>query len=206
MRMHHAFAASSCLALLSLAPLANATIIVPMSIEEMVVEAAAIVQGKVLARQSAWDAQHRRIYTFTEIQVVDRMFGQMPERIVVRTLGGAVGEVGMRVSGTPEFADGEDVVLFLRADPLERQHFQVIGMSQGKYRLQPGANGQLFAVPSTAGLAFVRPNNGTLKVDEAMQHPQALSLDALRQRVTAALKTKAQIVPTQPQGPAVVTP
>ncbi|MCB1282514.1 MAG: hypothetical protein KDB18_13410 [Salinibacterium sp.] len=113
---------------------ASATIVVPRTLEEMATHATAVVRAKVVARQSAWDADHRRIHTYTELALLETVAGESAKGpLVVRTMGGEVGDIGMRVAGVARFEVGEEVVLFLRVDPLDRSHFQVVGMSQGKY-------------------------------------------------------------------------
>src|SRR5205085_11541571 len=48
-----------------------------------------IVRGRVIQSQAAWDEEHQRIYTSTEIEILEAMHGATDaKRIVVRTLGG----------------------------------------------------------------------------------------------------------------------
>src|SRR5688572_21496650 len=72
----------------------QATVMVPMTIEDMAVQSAAVVRGRVLESRSAWDESHQRIYTFTEIEVLDPIHADqsMPKKVTVRTLGGEVGK------------------------------------------------------------------------------------------------------------------
>lgn len=173
---------------------ANATIVVPMTIEEMSAEAACVARGRVVNQQAAWDEAHRRIYTYTEIQVLERIHtkGTVPDTVVVRTLGGEVGEIGMKVSGTPRFEVGEEVVVFLRPDPVDAHQFQVVGMSQGKFAVERSEKGAIYAVPSVEGLAFARPSTeGKLMVDETTDVSR-ISLGIMRDRVQAATSVSIQ--------------
>lgn len=175
---------------------AEATVIVPLSVEEMSREAAAVVRGKVVSRQGAWDEEQRRIYTYTEVQVSETLHakGSVPPTLVIRTLGGEVGNIGMKVSGTPQMTPGEEVLLFLRIDALDASQFQVIGMAQGKYRIERSASGELLAVPSVEGLAFARPDaKGNVRVerDHHDHAPGAVKLSELRQQVQAAVRAPA---------------
>lgn len=189
---------------------ADATVMVPTTLEAMSVEAVLVVTGRVLAQESAWDQAHRKIFTYTEIQVLERIAGEGdPKTIVVRTMGGEVGDIGMKVSGVPKFKPEEEVLVFLRNDPVEAGTFQVIGMSQGKFRLVRQADGKVMAVPSVEGLAFVRRDGtGTYKVDESIGPEGEMALDVLKARVLAARSAApAQtptIQPTTPTGPITV--
>lgn len=196
------------------APLAaDATIIVPRTLEEMSREAATVVRAKVVARQSAWDADHRRIHTFTELQVLQAVTGRPDATIVVRTMGGEVGDIGMRVAGVARFEVGEEVVVFLRADPVDAGHFQVIGMSQGKFTVDRSGPSPI-AVASTEGLAFARrTETGKLEVGEhsgdhlARRVPLADLVARIEQATAGAPKApsapNAPNAPTPPSAPTV---
>jgi hypothetical protein len=185
-------------AALLLSSVAGATIVVPMTLEEMAIEASCVARGRVVNTQSAWDDAQRRIYTYTEIQILERIHTSrsVPDFVVVRTLGGEVGEVGMKVSGTPRFTLGEEVVVFLRADPVDAEQFQVIGMSQGKLHVERPLKGGELAVWSLEGLAFARPGgDGRMKIDPTQGDPSRIPLDDLRARVLAAVTPAAAAQP-----------
>lgn len=193
--------------MLAIAAEAQATIVVPMTIEEMAVEAALVARGRVVNTQAAWDDAHRRIYTYTEIQILERIHAPsaVPDSIVVRTLGGEVGNIGMKVSGTPKFTMGEEVVVFLRLDPIDPQQFQVIGMSQGKFHVERPLKGGALLVPSAEGLAFARPgSDGRMKIDPQHEDPARVPLESLRERVQAALEARG--TPAPPTGTNIPVP
>ncbi len=195
------------LAVLLASQVAQATIIVPRSLPEMATESSAVVRAKVVQRQAAWDSDHRRIHTYTELQVLETVHEAkaLPATIVVRTMGGEVGDIGMRVAGVARFEVGEEVLLFLRDDPMQANHFQVIGMSQGKYRIDRSGPSVL-AVPSVEGLAFAtRDATGKMKVGEGgAVNLTAVPLVDLIAQVKASLRTAAA-TPTAPSGPSAPT-
>lgn len=188
------------------APLvASATIVLPRTVEEMATGASTVVRAKVVARQSAWDADHRRIHTYTELAVLETVTGEAPKgALVVRTMGGAVGDIGMRVAGVAKFEVGEEVVVFLRVDPLDASHFQVIGMSQGKYTVDR-SGGAPVAVASVEGLAFARRTaEGKLSVDgHTSDLAGRVPLVDLVARVRAAKAGRGAtpVAPSAPAGP-----
>lgn len=166
---------------------AEATIILPLSVEQLTTRADIVVRGRVLAEESDWGTKRRRIYTKVRVAVLAQLRGaKVPSEIEVRTLGGVVGDVGMNVSGVAKFAPEEEVFLFLRTHPGQKDGitFQVVGMAQGKYRIERSADSVL-AVPSWEGLAFAR---GRGQVGHAAP-PEPLKLDALVAQVRAASAT-----------------
>ncbi len=185
---------------------ANATIIVPQTLEQMTVASSAVVRAQVVRRESSWDADHQRIHTYTELKVLDAVHktADLGKTIVIRTMGGEVGDIGMRVAGVARFEVGEEVLVFLRADPLLITHFQVIGMSQGKYRIE-GRGVSAVAVPSVEGLAFAtRKPDGKMQVSDTGVDASKVPLTDVIARVKAALRTPApaQTGPTTPVLPA----
>jgi hypothetical protein len=179
-----------------LASSAHATVMLPLSIEDLAVKSSAVVRGRVLSSEAAWDPQKQRIYTNTVVEVLDPIHAksELPRQITIRTLGGEVGKIGMKVSGTEKFTLNEEIVVFVRPDPVVATAFQVIGMSQGKYHIEREATGGAVAIPSVEGLAFVRPEgpSGTLKVDPSTPPPSRIPLVQLRERILAAVKTAAE--------------
>ena len=77
-------------------------------------ESTYIVRGTVENIWSAWDDAHEIIYTYATIRVT-RYFGEAtgPDTLVVREVGGQVGDYVQEAIGFPAIRDGEDVVLFL---------------------------------------------------------------------------------------------
>lgn len=189
---------------------ARATIMLPLSIEQLATESAAIVRAEVVGRRAAWSADKRHIFTYTELRVAETLAGAAKPGAVltVRTLGGEVGETGMKVAGVARFTPGEEVVVFLRTDPVDARDFQVVGMSQGKYKVKR-VDGRAVLEPGVEGLAFAaRRADGALTVDPSHPGPGQISLEALRSRVAAARAAPAtgSVLPTEaPSGPGLGT-
>ncbi len=175
-------------------PMAWPTIMVPLSIEDLTARSPTVVRATVKQRQSVWDDAHKRIYTLTELSVSEVIHGDAPTTVVVKTIGGQVEGIGMKVSGMPRLAADEDVVLFLR--PAGRD-FTVVGMSQGLYRLEKDAQGRMLAVPGVEGVAFVRNSNGTQTIEH---HSDAVRLPyaELKKRIVAAASERSSPTPVVP--------
>ena len=139
---------------------AAASTVVAESIEEMAAVAPVVVHARVQAAQSAWDGEHRRIWTWTELKVHESLKGAAPTIILVKQPGGVVGGVGQAVSGAASFVIGEELVAFL--EPCDEANvFQVRALSLGKVTFEQRA-GQPRAVRTLEGLAFARPGASTL--------------------------------------------
>ncbi len=88
--------------------------------------------------ESEWNEDRTLIYTYVTILVGDYVKGDsniaQSKEIIVEIRGGEVGDMGLRVSDTPQFRQGEDVFLFLRQE--RPTIFKVVGRFQGKYTVQ----------------------------------------------------------------------
>lgn len=84
----------------------------PVSIDEKVVHASLIVEGKVIGKKSYWNSAHTMIYTSNEIEVYKVFKGNLQQtRINVVTVGGAVGDHCILTSNLLTL-DIEDVGVF----------------------------------------------------------------------------------------------
>lgn len=117
-----------------------AALMVRKSIEELTSQADSILIGKVEKIESRWNEERTMIYTYVTISVKQhtKTLSGMAEvkEIIVRVRGGEVGDIGLRVSDTPEFRVGEEVFLFLKREKLPL--FSVTGLFQGKYTIEDG--------------------------------------------------------------------
>jgi uncharacterized membrane protein len=116
--------------LLSLARPGLATTVIIPSDDSMIVGARAIVRAKVLSVQSSFDDSKKRIFTYVTLRVQEVLKGQITERrIVLKQLGGQVGDSEYVVFGSPKFERGEKVLLYLDtwADGSLRVHQMFLG-------------------------------------------------------------------------------
>jgi hypothetical protein len=134
------------IALLSCAQTSLATTVIIPSDDQMIVEARAIVRGRVLAIEAGLDEQQDRIYTYVTLKVQEVLKGQITQRkIVLKQPGGQYGSRGSLVFGAPEFAVGENVLLYL--DTWRDGSLRVHQMLLGKFAvIKDPDTGALFAV------------------------------------------------------------
>ena len=113
---------------------------------------AAAVQGRVVEVTAAWDAEVDSIYTYVTLEVQHAWgLDGSPARVVVKQLGGLVGDTAFVVGGQARFDLGEEVLVFLDVRPRDRT-LSVAGLEQGKWLLT-GA--------SDPAAAFARDVRGT---------------------------------------------
>lgn len=124
---------------------ANATTFIPMPFPDLVGGAPTIARGVIGPSHSDWVGGangSRRIFTFYEFQVEEVFKGEIGgSSVQIRELGGEKDGVGMQISGTAQFAPGEDVVVFLGTKN-EDGSYEVRGLSSGKFDLERQPDGK----------------------------------------------------------------
>jgi hypothetical protein len=94
-----------------------------------------IVTGKVVDQKSEWSSDKSKIYTNVTIQVDEFLKGSNNQnRIVIKNLGGEVGNVGETYSHMPTFQDDEDVLLFVKKSTKD-ESLRVFEGDEGKLTL-----------------------------------------------------------------------
>lgn len=110
------------------------------TLQELTYQADTILIGEVRNMESRWNEERTLIYTYITIWVKEYSKALAPVRqvqeIIVKVRGGEVGDIGLRVSDTPQFREGEEVFLFLSSETLPV--FLVVGLFQGKYTIEEG--------------------------------------------------------------------
>jgi hypothetical protein len=136
------------------AKVAFATTMVPLDLRALTSRADRVVLGTVESQTSRWTDDHNAIYTEVTVRVARVYKGQLKagDAVVVRREGGSVDGIGMRVHGAAEFAVGEEVLVFVE---VRGAASWVVGMSQGKWRVETMPDGRRQVLPSTAGMHFV---------------------------------------------------
>src|SRR5262249_10925695 len=117
---------------------ARATVVESLELRDLCARADRIVRGQVVRRRAYWDDAHQRIWTDVTIRVDATFKGPASQTLMVRRLGGSVGGIGMRTIGEVEFADGEEVFLFVRR---AADAYQTVGLAQGKLHIVRDATG-----------------------------------------------------------------
>ena len=157
---------------------ASAMVVDPAAFSEMVTASDLVVHGRVVAIRPQLVGDRRTIETVITVAVVDALKGQPGETVYFRVPGGQVGRYRRVMVGAPEFAEGDEVVLFLKGRaPGVPFPF---GLSQGVYRVVRGAGGSALVTPPTISEAPGRVVRGDLS-----RRPVELSVFARNVRAIA---------------------
>ena len=127
----------------------SALTVLPASFTEMVSGSQLIVHGRILDVRSQATNGRRSIESVVTVTVIESFKGNPGREVMFRMPNGEVGRYRHIVVGAPEFAPGQEVVLFLAGQvpalPLP------FGLSQGVFRVAQGADGRavVASVPMT---------------------------------------------------------
>lgn len=135
---------------------ALASVAIPLALDDLVSQSKGIVVGTVTAIESHWDARRAAIDTTIEIAVSDILKGgPAVPTVTLKQSGGTVGGVHAWVNGSPEFALGERVLVFLSTNA--DGSLRVLQLAQGKLSIvADDFTGEEFAFqdPAPAGLSL----------------------------------------------------
>ena len=126
------------------------TTVVRMDLSDMTAKADYIGKGIVEKKYSQWE--DNRIYTYTVIKVNKNYKGNK-DKVVVKTLGGTVDDIAMKVPGQAKFNENDEVLMFLEKkkenivsvrrnlgiSSYEAQkipEYSIVGFSQGKFSIK----------------------------------------------------------------------
>jgi len=168
----------------------NASIVQGLDLEELVRDADRIVLGRVLLSESFLQADGQ-IGTWHRISVERELRGHAPEEqeVIVETLGGEIGDVGMRVEGEPSFSVGERVLVFIR-DGGSLAAFRPVGMGQGVMRVHR-EQGVETVTQNREGLLLMRRNAQGRLEKSLGALPQRERLDTLISKLRGIVEQQA---------------
>ena len=148
--------------------IANCAVIVPLSEDEVIDSSGLVIYGEVVDKESNWGIEGKLIFTDYKVRIEDFLYpcdryGTDDECIIdetltdspvhmtlkengsyyvfVRTPGGSVAGIGMKIPGAPSFRTGQKMVFLLRARKAQGDEgsiFGVVGFSQGVCRVEKG--------------------------------------------------------------------
>ncbi len=170
------------LSVLALPSVSRASTVEAMDLRALVTESDHIALVTVVDAVTRYDHLGRIVTDYT-VRVDERMHGASVEgrTLVLRRLGGALGDIGLRVEGEVALETGERVVLFARelvADGVCRP----VGMSQGVMSVRHEGSSEL-VMPGGDGLSLMTRGAGGRLVPGRAALAAPTSLDELRDRV-----------------------
>jgi len=140
----------------------------------------------------------RQIHTYVELDVQEVIAGTPPSPLVLRLLGGQVGDVEMVLQGAPKFHEGEEHILFVKGNG--RMAFPLLGIMHGQYpiRREAGTNRKYVArsdgVPLLSTTEVSRPlSAGEVSPQQQQARAaQALTPDQFAQQIRGVSKHPGQ--------------
>jgi hypothetical protein len=175
----------SALALLLALPV-SASQFVQLPFDAVARNAAVIVRGTLGPVTGAWDDSREVIYSTATLSITHYFGGTGPRTLMVREVGGTVGDYTQEAIGFPALREGQEVILFLT--PWEDSaDWRIEAYNQGKFRVFRTLRGE-FVSPDDetqgaerAGDAHGRVRAKAVEVDDA-----GISLDEFAGMVSAA--------------------
>ncbi len=166
----------------------GATIVVPADFAELTVEAGAIAHGRIVRVEARQD-DRLRVERLVTLQVLEYFKGGWGNVVQFRMPGGTLGRYQTVMIGAPDFAEGEEVVLFLGARPDDDRDRParpyVIGMHQGVYRVIADQAGRRMVTPPLVLGAGVEGTSSPTKRGDVNRVP--VELREFQGRIAAAL-------------------
>lgn len=113
-------------------PLA-ATVLLPVDFKDVVGGSQIIVHGRVVDVRAEWAPDRSQIESVVTIAPVQFYRGSTAPLVTFRVPGGTVGRYRQVTVGAPEFAPGEEAVLFLKTSGPAMP--RLFGLNQGVFRV-----------------------------------------------------------------------
>lgn len=137
----HVMSAMALVLLLAAAAPAVASTFLKVDLHDLQHMAEAVVRAKVVEVRSYWNDEGTVIFTEAALQVKGRLHGVSDDLIVVRTVGGTVGDFTVEMGGAPRFQQGEEIVAFISrwsdGTPM------IAGYAEGMSKVKSDSIGQL---------------------------------------------------------------
>jgi hypothetical protein len=110
----------------------SATTVNPPEFPELVNQSDYIVRAVVTSVSSDYASPgSRKIVSQVALEVKEVIAGKPPSPLVLRVVGGRVGDREMAIAGVPKFVVGEESILFVQGNG--RQIYPLVRMAHGRY-------------------------------------------------------------------------
>jgi len=168
---------------------AAALVLLPADLATLAREADAIAHGRVIRVEPRRVPGRRAVERVVVFAVERAVKGEPGSRLSVVVPGGEVPPYRTVLIGAPEFAEGDEAVLFVAGAATSRPH--VVGLSQGVFRVVADpSSGRRVVIPPAVGGA--PPRGGPQPVVRGDPRRRAEALDDFLARVEATLRPPRQ--------------
>jgi hypothetical protein len=131
----------------------RATTIVRMDLNALAHSAEIIVRARCTHTEIRWESQS--IWTFDDFDVLETFKGTSSQTLRVRLPGGRVNHLEVKVEGVPQFAIGEEAILFV--ERTSAGDYGVTSWAQGTFRIHREANGDARLTQDTSHFSVFDP-------------------------------------------------
>jgi hypothetical protein len=148
---------------------ANATSVVPPNFSQLVNASDYIVRASVksvVPEERVGPNGSKLIFSWVELEVSEVVAGMPPARVVLKVLGGRIGDRELSISGVPRFVSGEEGIFFVQGNG--RQAYPLVRMMHGLYRIEKEASGHREYMVRSNG----EPLKEVSEVAEPIHHAQ----------------------------------
>ena len=160
----------------------RATVLIPAEFRDVVAGSQIIVYGRVADVRPEWRIDRRGIDTIVTFEVATYLRGGPAGTVTFRVPGGQIGRYRNVMVGAPEFAPGDEAVLFLTASGPSMA--RVFGLNQGVFRVRtdPQTGRRVVVTPP-----LVARGDAPERVTRGAATRRSLELDAFAAEVRAAM-------------------
>jgi hypothetical protein len=170
------------------APRAHATTMLQLDLEEHVLISSAVVEGRVSRQIVRVSEETGRPTTVSQVDVDRVLHGAAPETLLLRQLGGTLGETRTGISGDATLEAGERVVLFVKqgVEHGDEGFWFLTALGQSAYHvLGEGPDAPVRRDILQMDLLYRAPG-GTLRPADATPDAHLDTLADLREAIAAA--------------------
>jgi hypothetical protein len=123
-----------------------AVLVIPITFEQLVDEAAAVVYARVADVRGQWTPDRRAIDSVIALEPLQYLKGDLGQTISMRLPGGEAGGMTQVIPGAPVLRTGQLVVVFLKARGPAL--LTTLGLGQGIFRVaRDAATGKMLVTP-----------------------------------------------------------
>jgi hypothetical protein len=189
-------AASLVIAALAMTPSATGTTVKPPEFADLVNQSDYIVRAVVKSVICEYATPgSRKIVTLVELEVKEVVAGTPPQPLVLRMMGGKIGDEEMILEGAPQFKVGEESILFVQGNG--RQIYPLVAMMHGLYAIRRETDGSEIVTRSnhqplhdTAEVALPLTSGGVAELQGRLRgKAAALTPDEFVQQIRGAVKS-----------------
>lgn len=166
--------------------LASATDVPRLSFNQMTDDSEMVVSGNVTRTWTAWDADHKYIWTHYELAVATAHKGTPGPTVDIAEPGGALDGMVMSISGATGYRVGDKVLVFLSRMP--NGYLRTAGFGQGRYSVD--SNGRVHGTAELKAAETVSVDSGASRVTAAVRSLEGMSVSQVSGLVAARVQTR----------------